>query len=47
MMINFAFTRGGIINGLWWWYLPPGLCISAVILGFVLLGHRLEERERV
>jgi peptide/nickel transport system permease protein len=43
MMINFAFTKGGMINGMWWWYLPPGLCISAVILAFVLLGHRLED----
>jgi peptide/nickel transport system permease protein len=45
MMINFAFTKGGMINGMWWWYLPPGLCISAVILAFVLLGHRLEGQE--
>ena len=45
MMINFAFTKGGMINGMWWWYMPPGLCISTVILAFVLLGHRLEVQE--
>lgn len=45
MMISFAFSKGGVINGMWWWYLPPGLCISLVILAFVLLGHSLEERE--
>jgi peptide/nickel transport system permease protein len=45
MMISFAFSKGGVINGMWWWYLPPGLCISTVILAFVLLGHSLEERE--
>jgi len=47
MMLNYAFSRGGFINGYWWWYLPPGLCISLAVLGFVLIGFGLEERERV
>jgi len=46
MMLNYAFSRGGFINGYWWWYLPPGLCISLAVLGFVLIGFGLEERER-
>jgi len=45
MMINFAFTRGGFINGYWWWYLPPGLCITLSVLSLVLMGFSLEERE--
>ena len=47
MMLNYAFSRGGFINGYWWWYLPPGLCISLAVLGFVLMGFGLEEQERV
>jgi peptide/nickel transport system permease protein len=45
MMINFAFTRGGFINGYWWWYLTPGLCITLFVLSVVLLGFALEEQE--
>jgi peptide/nickel transport system permease protein len=46
MMLNYAFSRGGFINGYWWWYLPPGICISLAVLSFVLIGFGLEERER-
>jgi len=45
MMINFAFTRGGFINGYWWWYLPPGLCITLFVLSVVLMGSSLEDQE--
>lgn len=45
MMINFAFNRGGFINGYWWWYLPPGLCITIFVLSVVLIGYCIEERE--
>ncbi len=44
MMLNYAFSRGGFINGYWWWYLPPGICISLAVLSFVLIGFGLEER---
>ncbi|HPT36868.1 MAG TPA: ABC transporter permease [Methanothrix sp.] len=46
MMLSFAFSRGGFINGYWWWYLPPGFCISLAVLSFVLIGFGMEERER-
>ena len=26
----------------WWYYLPPGLCIIAVVLAFMLVGRALE-----
>ncbi|WP_448382153.1 ABC transporter permease [Desulfosoma sp.] len=42
-MMHFAFHRGGFVNGLWHWYLPPGLCITACTLGFVLLGLSWEK----
>jgi len=44
MMINFAFTRGGFINGLWWWYITPGLCITLFVLCVVLMGSHLEDK---
>ncbi len=46
MMINFAFTRGGFINGYWWWYLTPGLCITLFVLCVVLMGFAWEEQEQ-
>lgn len=46
MMLNYAFSRGGFINGYWWWYLPPGICISLAVLSFVLMGFGLEEQDR-
>lgn len=45
MMINNAFTRGGFINGYWWWYLTPGLCITLFVLCVVLMGCAFEEQE--
>lgn len=42
-MLNFAFDRNAVTNGAWWFYLPPGMAIVWVSLGFVLLGNVLEE----
>jgi peptide/nickel transport system permease protein len=46
MMLSYAFSRGGFINGYWWWYLPPGICISLAVLSFVLIGFGLEVQDR-
>jgi peptide/nickel transport system permease protein len=46
MMINFAFTKGGFINALWWWFIPPGLCITFFVYSVVLLGYSFEEKEQ-
>ncbi|MCL6479628.1 MAG: ABC transporter permease [Peptococcaceae bacterium] len=46
MMLRYAFSHGGVVNGYWWWYLPPTLCISLAVLGFVLLGYAGREDEK-
>lgn len=46
-MMHHAFQRGGFANGLWNWYLPPGLCIAACALGFILLGLWREKRSEI
>ncbi len=38
MMLNYAFSRGGVLNDMWWWYLPPGFCISLFIMAVLLIG---------
>ncbi len=45
MMLNFAFQKGALVNGLWWWLLPPGLCITLIVVAVVLIGLSWEERE--
>ena len=41
-MLYFALNRNGVINGYWWWYLPPILCISLCVMGFILLCYQSE-----
>ncbi len=38
-----AFGAGAISRNAWWYYLPAGLGIVAVVLGFTLFGRALEE----
>jgi peptide/nickel transport system permease protein len=47
LMINFAFIKGGIVNEMWWWYLPPGICIILFVFSIALLGFSFEERKKV
>ncbi len=28
---------------MWWWIVPPGICIAAISLSFILLGYALDE----
>jgi peptide/nickel transport system permease protein len=38
-----AYDAGAVSIGAWWYYLPPGLGIIAVVLAFTLCGRALEE----
>lgn len=40
-MLHEAFTCGGLLNGCYWWYLPPIVCISATVLCLTLVGQTL------
>lgn len=46
MMLHFAMTRGALLYGAWWTFVPPGVCISFTSLGFILLGMGMESRHR-
>ena len=41
-MLHFAFVSGATGRGAWWYFLPPGLGIVGVVLGFTLVGHSLD-----
>lgn len=43
LMLHYAFARGGFIRELWWWYLPPGLCIGLCIFALSLISLGIEE----
>ncbi len=42
-MLDEAFAAGALTREAWWWFLPPGLGIMAVVLAFTLIGSALEE----
>jgi ABC-type dipeptide/oligopeptide/nickel transport system permease subunit len=42
-MLNYAFYWGAFKRLAWWWILPPGLAIMALCLGFVFIGHAIDE----
>lgn len=41
-MLSFAFFRGGFIRDMWWWYLPPGICITLCVISIAIIGFGLE-----
>ena len=38
-ILHYAFYQNGVIRGYYWWYLPPIICTSIAVLGFMLLGY--------
>jgi peptide/nickel transport system permease protein len=44
MMLHYAFSRGGFIREMWWWYLPPGLLIGLSVFALNLINLGVEER---
>lgn len=38
-ILHYAFYQNGVIRGHVWWYLPPILCTTALVLGFMLVGY--------
>ena len=42
-ILEFAFNKGAAIAGQWWWIVPPGLAIVAVVLAFTMVGYALDD----
>ena len=42
-MLEESLKAGALTRNAWWYYLPPGLGIMAVVLAFTLIGTALEE----
>ena len=43
IVIYDAFQHGALTAGLWWWLIPPGVCICLVTLAFTMCGYALDE----
>lgn len=42
-IVNLAYNGNAMLNGQWWWFAPPGIFITALVLGFAMLGYGIEE----
>jgi peptide/nickel transport system permease protein len=44
-MLFFANARSAFLTDAWvWWVVPPGLALTAVLVGFAFVGYAIEER---
>jgi peptide/nickel transport system permease protein len=43
-MIERASKNGGIVLGLWWWLIPPGLAVTVISLALAWFAYACEER---
>jgi peptide/nickel transport system permease protein len=42
-MLFFAQTGSALLQGAWWWFLPPGLCIALLGAGLAFLNYGIDE----
>jgi peptide/nickel transport system permease protein len=43
MILHNAFISQAVSLGVWWYWLPPGFCIVAVVVGFYLVSSATDE----
>lgn len=43
MMLHYAFEAGATSRGAYWFFLPPGICVVAVVLAFTFMGYAFDE----
>jgi peptide/nickel transport system permease protein len=43
MMLHFAFSRGALFSNYYWYLIPPGICITLVVLAFTFVGYALDQ----
>lgn len=44
-VLHFAYYRGALLRNMYWWYLPPIVCITLVMAGVTLISHKGLNRE--
>lgn len=43
IMLRFAFSRGALFSNYYWYLIPPGICITLVVLAFTFVGYALDQ----
>lgn len=43
MTLHYAFSVGSLFSNFYWYLLPPGICITLVILSFTFIGYALDQ----
>ncbi len=43
VMLQNARTYSAVVEGAWWWFIPPGVCISLVVISGFLIGRGYEK----
>jgi peptide/nickel transport system permease protein len=43
LMMNYAVIHGALILGMWWWFIPPGLAITAIVGALYVTNVGLDE----
>ena len=43
LMMNNAFLSSALLLGLWWWFVPPGIGIIAIVGGLYVMNVGLDE----
>jgi peptide/nickel transport system permease protein len=41
--LYWAQQAGALGGGLWWWFIPPGLCIATLGAGLALINFGIDE----
>jgi len=42
-ILHDALTGGAVLNGLWWWVIPPGLFIALMGMTFAFIGFAMDK----
>jgi len=42
-ILSDALNSGAVLNGLWWWVVPPGLSIALMGMAFAFLGFAMDK----
>jgi peptide/nickel transport system permease protein len=43
LMMNYAVLWGALLLGMWWWFIPPGLAITAIVGALYITNVGLDE----
>lgn len=43
LIINYAFSQNALFRGMWWWFVPPGLCLALLGFATTMVNFGLDE----